>query len=163
MIPLLFAAALTLSGSPLDAAAPSPIVKDLRGPVQHPLDAPIPAPLSRDLRGPVPKPLDAPKPSFVVKIAPTGQPGLFGKPLLDAQGNLVTCNRPATRALDPGGHNTIQKLGDLPPGVEEHAVLRMINGCPVREIVYAGQTYYLDAPTGGLERVNPTAYRTVQH
>ena len=107
---------------------------------------------------------DASAPSFVLKKLPDAPLNSFVKPQLQVQlqGNTATCGRSATQTLGPNGA-PITKLGDLPPALEEHAVLRIINGCPVREIVYAGRTYYLDAPTGGLERLNPTAYRVKQH
>ncbi len=54
----------------------------------------------------------------------------------------------------------MKKLGDLPPALQEHAVLRFIHGCPVREIVSATGIYYLDIPTGGLQRVDPAAMFT---
>ena len=85
------------------------------------------------------------------RAAPMGPLGLFGKPTVDANGKLVSCNRSVTQTLGPNG-SALKKLTELPPGVEEHAVLRMVDGCPVREVVYAGQVYYLDAPNGSLER-----------
>jgi hypothetical protein len=54
-----------------------------------------------------------------------------------------------------------KELGELPPGLLEHAVNRLVNGCPVREIVFGGQTYYLDMPVATLERADPAA-RTTQ-
>ncbi|MDB5459950.1 MAG: hypothetical protein JWO72_1691 [Caulobacteraceae bacterium] len=36
----------------------------------------------------------------------------------------------------------LKRLGDLPPGFLQHAVLRVIDGCPVLEIRWQGQTYY---------------------
>ncbi len=95
-------------------------------------------------------PPSPPAPLMAFKVAPMGPSGLFGNP--------VTCNRSTTKTAGPPSSQT-KKLGELPPGVEEHAVVRMINGCPVREIVTAGGTYYLDAPTGGLERA-PVAWVT---
>lgn len=72
-------------------------------------------------------------------------------PLALLRGAPALCNRYAVQALGPNGL-ALKKLNELPPGIEEHAVYRLVNGCPVREVVYAGQTYYLDAPTGGLTR-----------
>ena len=40
----------------------------------------------------------------------------------------------------------LMRLDELPPGLLEHAVLRTVGGCPVREVVWNGQTYYV-APT----------------
>ena len=102
------------------------------------------------LSGPIQQPLDAPTPSVIIKMLPSAQLGSFVKPQLQ-NGLPMVCNRSTTQTLGPNGA-PLQKLTELPPGVEEHAVLRMVNGCPVREIIFAGQTYYLDAPTGGLER-----------
>jgi hypothetical protein len=102
-----------------------------------------------------PQPSAASEPSIVVKTTPSfALPGAFATPWLqqDANGKLTLCNRSgATKTLGPDGL-PLTKLGDLPPAVEEHAIVRMVNGCPVREVVYNGQTYYLDAPLGGLER-----------
>ena len=72
------------------------------------------------------------------------------------------CAKLAERTVAPDGTPLLRKLGDLPPGLVEHAVMRTVNGCPVREILFAGQTYYLDAPTGGLERIDPVARITKQ-
>ncbi len=41
------------------------------------------------------------------------------------------------------GSIQLKRLGDLPPGRLEHAVLRTIGGCPVAEVVWQGQTYYV--------------------
>jgi hypothetical protein len=121
MIPLVFAAALGLSG-----------------PIQHPLDAPAPSAVTKDLPS-------APLGSYV---AP---PPVFKNLQRDLMGKPVLCDRSTIQTLGPNG-SALKKLGDLPPGLLEHAVVRIVNGCPVREIVYAGQTYYLDASPGGLER-----------
>ena len=104
----------------------------------------------------------APATSFVLKKLPDAPLNSFVKPQLQMQLQGVACGKRATQTLGPNGA-PITKLGDLPPALEEHAVLRTIHGCPVREIVSGGRTYYLDAPTGGLERLNPTAYRVNQH
>ena len=45
----------------------------------------------------------------------------------------------------------------LPPGVMEHAVWRTVGGCPVREIVFGGQTYYLSSASPHLERLDPAS------
>ena len=50
-------------------------------------------------------------------------------------------------------------MGELPPGLLEHAVNRLVDGCPVREIVAGGgRTYYLDIASPTVERVDPAAY-----
>ena len=56
----------------------------------------------------------------------------------------------------------LKKLNELPPGLVEHAVLRVVNGCPVREVVFAGQTYYIGAADPhGVERL--AGARIVRH
>ena len=45
-----------------------------------------------------------------------------------------------------------RKLNELPPGLVEHAVLRTVDGCPVREVHYDNQTYYLYPAIGRLEK-----------
>ena len=72
------------------------------------------------------------------------------------------CSQFGLQAVDPGGSG-LKKLGDLPPGLLEHAVLRIVQGCPVREIVFAGQTYYLGVSGGQLEPIDPVARRPAQH
>jgi hypothetical protein len=114
------------------------------------------------LAGPVQQPPGAPSQSFILKDLHALPPGAVLSPDLQKQlyaGKL--CQKSAVKTLGPAG-SAVQKLGDLPPGVEEHAVLRIVNGCPVREIVYAGQTYWLDVQPGQLERLDPAARRTVQ-
>jgi hypothetical protein len=81
----------------------------------------------------------------------------FGEPSVRA----ATCAKRAIQTLGRNGFAPITKLGDLPPGVLEHAVLRIVDGCPVREIVYAGQTYYYpDIGSDGLERLDPAVPST---
>ena len=41
------------------------------------------------------------------------------------------------------GKPLVRRLGDLPEAWLEHAVYRLVDGCPVREIVYRGQVYYV--------------------
>ena len=36
----------------------------------------------------------------------------------------------------------LKKLSELPPGVLQHAVYRVVAGCPVMEVVLKGQVYY---------------------
>ena len=108
-------------------------------PVQNPLDHPAPAPLQKDLKAPT-----------FSAIVVAGNPNLQK----DLKGNLTLCNRPVTKAVGPAGA-PVRKLGDLPPGLEEHAVVRLVNGCPVREIVSGGRTYYLDMPVATLDRIDP--------
>lgn len=58
---------------------------------------------------------------------------------------LATCSALMQTAKQIGDVPLL-RLDQLPPAVLEHAVLRTIAGCPVREIVWGGQTYYV-APT----------------
>jgi hypothetical protein len=109
------------------------------------------------LASPTQQPLGSAVQPFILKDLRALPPGAVLSPDLQKQlyaGQL--CKKPMLKTLGPDG-STIKKLGDLPPGLEEHAVLRMVNGCPVREIVYAGQTYYLDASPGALERLDPVS------
>ncbi len=57
----------------------------------------------------------------------------------------AACARLTTQTVAPDGI-PLRKLGDLPGAIMEHAVWRTVAGCPVREIVYEGQTYYVDGP-----------------
>jgi len=153
MIPLLLAASLAVSTPGLQ--------KDLTAPVQRVLDAPAPAPLSKDLKAPIDgKSLR----TFVLPAGAPLPPGavLVGSPQQLYAGQL--CQRKAVQTLGPKflTPGDLKKLGDLPPGLLEHAVNRLVNGCPVREIVFGGQTYYLDMPVATLERVDPVVRMTRQ-
>jgi hypothetical protein len=55
----------------------------------------------------------------------------------------AACASQTTKTVGPDGAR-LWKLTELPPALQEHAVWRTVNGCPVREIVYAGQTYYIE-------------------
>ena len=44
------------------------------------------------------------------------------------------------------GDAPLKRLDELPRGVLEHAVLRLVAGCPVREVVLNGQIYYVPSP-----------------
>ena len=68
------------------------------------------------------------------------------------------CQKRAVQTAGPD-HAPLKKLGDLPPGLLEHAVNCLVNGCPVREIVSGGQTYYLDMASPTMERIDPVSYR----
>ncbi len=52
------------------------------------------------------------------------------------------CAALTAKTSGPGG-GVFKRLDELPPGVVEHAVLRSVNGCPVREIRFQGKTYYV--------------------
>ncbi len=60
------------------------------------------------------------------------------------------CDQTLSKTLGPDGL-PLKKLGDLPRALEQHAVLRMVRGCPVLEVVYEGQIYYFQGPVGGME------------
>jgi hypothetical protein len=52
------------------------------------------------------------------------------------------CAKLLTQTVAPDG-TPFRRLDQLPPKVEEHAVWRTVGGCPVREVVWEGQTYYV--------------------
>jgi hypothetical protein len=62
----------------------------------------------------------------------------------------AACAKLSTQTVAPDGL-PLRKLGDLPGAIMEHAVWRTIAGCPVREIVYYGQTYYVQGANPRLE------------
>ena len=46
----------------------------------------------------------------------------------------------------------LKMLGELPPAYRQHAIYRVVRGCPVAEILVDGQTYYVPSivrPDGG--------------
>jgi hypothetical protein len=55
------------------------------------------------------------------------------------------------------------KLNELPPGIAEHAVWRTVAGCPVREIVYRGQPYYIGPSIPRLETGPAYGNRITRH
>jgi hypothetical protein len=55
---------------------------------------------------------------------------------------LQACGALALRTTGPNAVR-LKRLGDLPPGVLQHAVLRVIDGCPVLEVRWQRQTYYV--------------------
>ena len=54
----------------------------------------------------------------------------------------LSCAKLLTQTAAPDG-TPFRRLDELPPKVEEHAVWRTVAGCPVREVVWEGQTYYV--------------------
>jgi hypothetical protein len=54
------------------------------------------------------------------------------------------CAKLLTQTAAPDG-TPFRRLDQLPPEVQEHAVWRTVGGCPVREVVWEGQTYYVGA------------------
>jgi hypothetical protein len=71
------------------------------------------------------------------------------------------CAKLDTQTVAPDGVRIFKKLNELPWGVMEHAVWRTVSGCPVREIVFRGETYYLAAGTPRVERLNPAGWAPV--
>ncbi len=89
----------------------------------------------------------------------TLQPGLhtLEAPLRNFGQLPNACARLENQTVAPDGVRIFKKLNELPWGVMEHAVWRTVGGCPVREIVFAGQTYYLASGNPQLERLDPAA------
>jgi hypothetical protein len=52
------------------------------------------------------------------------------------------CAKLLTQTAAPDG-TPFRRLDQLPAKIEEHAVWRTVGGCPVREVVWQGQTYYV--------------------
>ena len=67
------------------------------------------------------------------------------------------CAKLDTQTVAPDGVRMFRRLDQLPRGVMEHAVWRSVGGCPVREIVFGGQTYYLASSNPQIERLDPVA------
>ena len=55
----------------------------------------------------------------------------------------AACAKLETRTVAPDGVPLFKRLDQLPDAVRERAVWRTVGGCPVREIRYQGQTWYL--------------------
>ena len=68
----------------------------------------------------------------------------FLPPSANAQADAfaAACAPLMDHTVAPDG-TPFRKLNELPPGIYEHAVWRVVNGCPVREVVYKGQAYYI--------------------
>ena len=64
-------------------------------------------------------------------------------------GPLKSCQALAEKTAQGGHGPMLKRLDQLPPSLAEHAVLRTIQGCPVREVVYEGRTVWIQpsAPT----------------
>jgi hypothetical protein len=52
------------------------------------------------------------------------------------------CAKLLSQTVAPDG-TPFRRLDQLPDKIEEHAVWRTVSGCPVREVVWQGQTYYV--------------------
>ena len=84
----------------------------------------------------------------------------WNSPALDRDRLGESCQTLAQKTADRFGAR-FKRLDQLPWGLVEHAVLRSVGGCPVREVVYQGQTYWIQPqPVVGLERVAPVSPRT---
>ena len=82
---------------------------------------------------------------------------LAGAPAFTAPGSQnvakaaeAACASLTTQTVAPNGV-PFRKLNELPWGVVEHAVWRKVEGCPVREVVYKGKTYYVQSSMPKLE------------
>ncbi len=126
MIPLIFAAAVALSTPSADQAAAD----------------------ARAQEAAVRAQLDALRSGILIGPVVTANLSDFQRQLRAAQ----LCKQSATKTLGPDGL-ALKKLNELPPGAEQHAVLLMLNGCPLLEVVQKdGQVSYYEAPQGGMER-----------
>jgi hypothetical protein len=81
----------------------------------------------------------APQPGFNL------QPGLhtLQAPIRSFGPAAAACGRLGAQTVAPDGVKIFKKLNELPWGLMEHAVWRRVGGCPVREIVFGGETYYI--------------------
>ena len=97
----------------------------------------------------------APQPYFNL------QPGLrtLDAPLRNFGQLPNACAKLESQAVAPDGVRIFKKLNELPWAVQEHAVWRTVGGCPVREIVFEGETYYLASGNPQIERVDPIAHQ----
>jgi hypothetical protein len=78
---------------------------------------------------------------FAVAIA--GSTGFLSpNPNAQADAFAAACAPLMDHTVAPDG-TPFRKLNELPPGIYERAVWRVVNGCPVREVVYKGQAYYI--------------------
>ncbi len=71
------------------------------------------------------------------------------------------CAKLLTQTVAPDG-TPFRRLDQLPPKVEERAVWRTVSGCPVREIVWEGQTYYVGASNPVLDSSPLTGSRILR-
>ena len=81
-----------------------------------------------------------------------------GIPALARQTASVACKALSQETVYKGS-GQFKRLDQLPPAVLEHAVLRSVEGCPVREIVYQGQTYFVQPSVPTIEPAAPRPYR----
>jgi hypothetical protein len=104
----------------------------------------------------------APQPDFNLQpgLHPNLQPGLhtLQPPTRSFDPAVAACGRLNTQTVAPDGVKIFKKLNELPWGQMEHAVWRRVEGCPVREIVFGGETYYVVSGNPRVERLAPDAY-----
>ena len=74
----------------------------------------------------------------------------------------AACARLTTQAVAPDGVRFFRRLDQLPWGVLEHAVLRTVAGCPVREIVFEGRVWYVASGIPRAERLDPAMRAPIQ-
>lgn len=94
--------------------------------------------------------------------APTIEPALGARagppsnlPGLDGARIPASCRVLTQKTADSRGAK-FKRLDELPWGLIEHAVLRSVAGCPVREVIYQGQVYWVEpASPGRIEQVQP--------
>jgi hypothetical protein len=70
-------------------------------------------------------------------------------------GAARACQALEQKTAQDGAGAQFRRLDQLPPGLLEHAVLRTIAGCPVREVRYQGRTYYLQPSIPRMEPLGP--------
>lgn len=74
----------------------------------------------------------------------------------------AACAKLTTQTAAPDGVRLFKRLDQLPWAVLEHAVLRTVAGCPVREIVYEGQTWYVATGIPRAERLDPAVRQPLE-
>lgn len=79
-------------------------------------------------------------------------------PLLGLQRTQEACTRLTEKTAYETGAQ-FKRLDELPWGLLEHAVLRSVGGCPVREVVYQGRTYWVPGTAPQVNRANPMGER----
>ena len=91
-----------------------------------------------------------------VTVTPTA-PGVLGR-----APTAMQCQVRVQKATHDGSVQ-FKRLDELPWGLVEHAVLRSVGGCPVREVVYQGQVYWVEPAVPGVTgRVEPLIGQRLQ-
>jgi hypothetical protein len=75
--------------------------------------------------------------------------------LADLQKSQEACAHISQKTVDQHGAK-LRRLDQLPWGLIEHAVLRSVGGCPVREVVYQGQVYWVPGTAPRVGRADPS-------